>query len=195
MAQRSVIVHGTAAVRVLHQHAKHALRKFEILPVAQLYVNAQRLRTRLHHGNCLRMAAAIHQKHIARLSAAAQRPPAQRHRFCRSRALIQQRTVRHGQRSQIGNQRLEIKQRFHAPLRNLCLIWRVRGIPAGVLQNVALNDCRRNAVVIAHANKRAEHMIARGQVRQLLHHVCLTGSGRHLQRSFHADGGRHDARR
>ncbi len=50
---------------------------------------------------------------------------------------------------------LEIEQRFEPPLRDLRLVRRVSGVPAGVFQNVPLNHGRGNAVVIAGADKRA----------------------------------------
>src|SRR6266480_5419650 len=60
-----------------------------------------------------------------------------------------------------------MQQRFETSLRDLRLIWRVRRIPAGILDDVANDDARRDAVVVAEADVRAEHLIAGRGVPQL----------------------------
>ena len=55
--------------------------------------------------------------------------------------------------------RLEIQQRFEPALGNLRLIRRVLRIPAGIFEDVALNDRRRDAIVIALPDERAEHFV------------------------------------
>ena len=45
---------------------------------------------------------------------------------------------------------------------NLGLIRRVRGVPAGIFENVALDHRRRDAVVVAQTDVRAEDLILRG---------------------------------
>ena len=60
-----------------------------------------------------------------------------------------------------ADHRLEIQQRFEAALGNLGLIRRVLRVPAGIFQNVALDDRRRDAIVIAHADERAENLVLR----------------------------------
>ncbi len=69
-------------------------------------------------------------------------------------------------RGQIGDHRLEIQQRFEAALGNLGLIRRVLRVPAGILQNIALDDGGRDAIVIAHADEGPENLVLGGDFLQ-----------------------------
>src|SRR4030095_11103477 len=69
--------------------------------------------------------------------------------------------------SLIGEERLE------APLRDLRLIRGVRGVPAGVFQDVALNDRRRERGVIAEPDERPEYLVGRYHRAELSEDVVL----------------------
>ena len=72
-----------------------------------------------------------------------------RHRFGGGGGFVEQRRVGDLERRQVGDHRLEIEERFESALRDLGLVGRVSGVPAGVLENVSLNHRRRNAIGIA----------------------------------------------
>ena len=86
---------------------------------------------------------------------------AHRHRFGGGGGFVEQRGVGDVERGQIGDHRLEIQQRFEAALGNFGLIRRVLRVPAGIFQNIALDDRRRDAIVIAHADERTENLVLR----------------------------------
>ena len=55
--------------------------------------------------------------------------------------------------------RLEVQQRLQPPLRDLRLVGRVLRVPARVLQDVALDHRRRDAVRVAHADERLPDLV------------------------------------
>ena len=68
-----------------------------------------------------------------------------RHRLGRRGRLIQQRGVGDLHAGQLADHRLEIQQRFQPALRDLRLVRRVGGVPAGIFQHVAQDHRRRDA--------------------------------------------------
>ena len=112
---------------------------------------------------------------------------AERHRFGRGRSFIEEGGVGDFHPGQVHDHGLEIDQCFQAPLRDLRLVGGVCGVPAGVFQDVALDDRRRDGVGIAHADIGAEDLILGGQVAQVFQHGRFTarssrssGSGRRI---------------
>ena len=57
---------------------------------------------------------------------------------------------------------MEVDQRFHATLRNFCLVWRVSGVPRRIFQHVTQNHIRRNRSVITLADEAAEDFVLVG---------------------------------
>ncbi len=72
----------------------------------------------------------------------------ERHRLCRRRRLVEQRSVGDIEPGQVRDDRLKIEQRLKSPLADLRLIGRVSRVPCRILQNVAL-DRRRNLAAMA----------------------------------------------
>jgi hypothetical protein len=68
---------------------------------------------------------------------------------------------------------LEIQQRFEPPLRDLGLVRRVRRVPARVLEDVALDNRRRNAVVIAEAEIRTEYTVGGRDLSEAIQRLVL----------------------
>ena len=77
-----------------------------------------------------------------------------RHGFGGGGRFIQHRGIRQFHASQIDNHLLVVEQGFQAPLTDLRLIRRIRGIPAGILQHIALDHFRHQGAVVAHAYHR-----------------------------------------
>ena len=69
--------------------------------------------------------------------------------------------------------RLEREQRFEAALRDFRLVRRIRRVPAGILQDVAHDHARRDAVVVAEAEERPEDLVARRGLPQLAKELLL----------------------
>ena len=91
---------------------------------------------------------------------------------------------------EVGDERLEIEERFEAALGNLGLIRRVGGIPAGVFKNGALDDAGGEGVVIAEADVAAENLIMGGKGAELGERGAFAGGGGQVHRAA-ADVGRH----
>ena len=72
-------------------------------------------------------------------------PRGQVHRFGGGRGFIEQRGIRDVEPGEVADHRLEVEQRLQPALRNFRLIRRVGGVPAGVLEDVSLNDRRRES--------------------------------------------------
>ena len=82
-----------------------------------------------------------------------------RHRLGRGGRFVEQRGIGDVERGQVGDHRLEIEQRFEPALRDLGLIRRVGGVPAGIFQDVALDDRRHDAIGVAGANEVADDFV------------------------------------
>ena len=119
-----------------------------------IVVDPARPRARLHDVDRLRMAARVDEE--GRLPFLPARLVRHEHRLGRRRSLVEQRRVRDLEPGEIDHHRLEVQQRLQPPLRDLRLIRRVRRVPAGILEDVPLDDRRRERVVVAVAEVRAE---------------------------------------
>jgi hypothetical protein len=116
----------------------------------------------------------------------------QGHRLGGGGGFVQQRGVGDLHAGQVGAHLLEVDQRFHAALRDLRLVRRVRGVPGRVFQDVAEDDVRRVGAVIALADEAAEHLVLRrdgADLRQRLDFGEAAGQG---QRRGRLDRRRHD---
>jgi hypothetical protein len=76
------------------------------------------------------------------------------------RRLVQQRGGGHGQAGQFRDKCLEMKEKFKPSLADLRLVGRVGRIPGRILEQVALDDRRHVAAVIALADEALHHRVA-----------------------------------
>ena len=76
-----------------------------------------------------------------------------RHRFGGSSGFVQQRCVRDVERSQVHDHLLEIEECFEPALCDFGLVRRVSGVPAGIFEDISLDNGRCNAVVVPRADK------------------------------------------
>ena len=84
-----------------------------------------------------------------------------RHRLGGGGGFVEQRRGRDLHPREIAHHRLEVEESFETSLRDLGLIRRVGRVPAGILEHVAEDHARRDAVVVAEAEVRLEQAIAR----------------------------------
>ena len=89
------------------------------------------------------------------------------HGFGGGGGFVEERGVDQRQAGEVGDHGLEVEEGFEAALRNLGLVGRVLGIPAGVFKDVALDDGRSDGAVVAHANEGAEDFVLVGQGAEL----------------------------
>ena len=117
--------------------------------IADLDLDPERLRAGLNDGNRLRVTIIGDEERFAIWNSCVTK----RHRFSGGCRFVQQRRVRDVERREVDDHLLEIQQRFEPTLRDFRLVRRVSGVPPGVFENVSLNDGRRDAVVVAGADK------------------------------------------
>ena len=122
---------------------------------------------------------------VARLDVAAHRD-----RFGRGGGFVEQRRVGDLHAREVTDHRLKIEQRLEAALRDLGLIRRVLGVPAGVLEQVALDDRRSDAAVVAHADVRAPNLVFIGQPTEGLERLGFALGGGQFGRLGEADAAR-----
>ena len=79
---------------------------------------------------------------------------------------VEKRGPGHRQTRQVRHGGLEIEQRLEAALRNLRLVGRVGGVPAGVLHDVAADDRRSDGVVVPGADELLLHRVLRREPAQ-----------------------------
>ena len=103
--------------------------------------------------------------------------------------LVQQRGVGQLQPGQVDDHLLEGEQGLEAALADLGLIGRVRRVPAGVLEHVALDHRRRDRVVVAHADHRDLDPVALGHPPQGRQRRPFVERGRQSSRALGADRG------
>ncbi len=188
IGQRLVIADMAEGIRVLQQHAVgfgfHRLGRG-----AHAQHDAHRLGAGAQQFQRLRVHGVVHEERIGlRLG----RALGQRHRFSRGGGFIQQRGVGDFHAGQVGAQRLEVDQRFHAALRDLGLVRGVGGVPRRVFQHVAQDHVRGERAVVALADEGAEHLVLVGDgadLGQCLHFGQRLGQ---VQRCRRFDPGRDD---
>ena len=132
-------------------------------------------------------------------------------RFGHGRRFVEQRGGGDRQAGQFGDQRLEVEQHLQPALADLGLVGRVGRVPGRILEQVALDDRRHEAAVVAGADEALQHDVARpsSPPSSASASASLAGAGsverpveadrlRHRLRDQrldrgHADGGQHGA--
>ena len=137
---------------ILDERAENRLVEFEGRKISHDDLDPERARPGLHDLDRLRMTIIRDEKYCASASG---RGAAERHGLGRGGPFVEQRSIGNIERRQVGDHRLKIQERFEPALCDLRLVRRVGGVPSGILQDVSLNDWRRNRVVIAGADKGA----------------------------------------
>lgn len=186
--ERLVIENRPIRRRILHQRTKDLFVELKRPVIANDNLNVQGPRPRPRHLDRLGMAPFRNEKHIPfRLHILAEM-----HRLCGGRGFVEQRRIGHGQGRQVAGHRLKVEQRFEPSLRYLRLIRSVLRVPAGILQNIPLNDRRRDAIRVAHAHERPEHLVPGCDGAQLRQNGMFTQASGQTQRLLQADGRRND---
>ena len=130
--------------------------------VADDHLNFQRLGAGLDDGNRLRMAACGDEEgFLARFAA---HGVGQRHGLGGGGALVEQRGVGNVEAGEVADHRLEIDQGFETALGDFSLIGGIGGVPAGIFEDVALDDAGGQRVGVAGAEVGAENLVAGGDV-------------------------------
>ena len=137
------------------------------------------------YGQYLRVKPGIEQNAASLLYRAGHQP----HGLGGGRGFVEKRGVRDGQTGEGLNHGLEIQQCLEAALRDLRLVGRVGGVPAGILEQAAADHRRCEGIGVALAVERLQHDVLGGILAQLRLRVILAQSLREVQRFGGADGG------
>ncbi len=92
---------------------------------------------------------------------------------------------------EIADHGLEIEEGLHAALGDLGLVRRIGGVPAGVFENVAPDDCGQVRVGIAHADVGFPHAVAIHQGGKVREGGFLGAGCRKVERLLEPDDRRH----
>ena len=152
--------------------------------VADDDVPAQRLGPRPDHVDGLRMAVPIDEE---RPRLRFRRALRQRHRLAGGRRLVQQARVRHVESGQVADHGLEIEKGLQPPLADLRLIRRVGGVPGRVLEDVALDDGRRDRSVVSLPDKTGQDHVLGGDLPHPVQHALLAEGRPPVQRPLLTD--------
>ena len=133
---------------------------------------------RRQHSQCLWMGVGVHHEGHG---TGAIHPVQQCHRLGGRGRLVEHRCVRDREAGQVGHHGLEVQQRLEAPLGDLRLVRRVGGVPAGRLEHVAPNHCRRDRVVVAQTDHRDADGVGRGHPPQGVGGLLLGERRRQVQ--------------
>jgi len=176
--------------RVLQQRADHASAERERGGIRHHDLHAACLGACAHDRDRLGVTGAVDE--IDTRTVAGRDRVGQMHRLRRGGAFVEQGGVRDLQPRQVRHHRLEVEQRLEPALSDLRLVRRVGRVPAGVLQHVPQDDRRRDTVVVAHPQVRAEHLVLGGEAAQLGERFLLGAGGRQVERAPQANVGGHD---
>ncbi len=105
--------------------------------------------------------------------------------------LVEQRGGSHRKSGQFGHERLEMEQQFQPSLADFRLVGRIGRVPGRILEQVALDDRRHMAAVIALADEALHDGVAVHHGLQLAKRRVLARRGGQVKRAIEPDRGRH----
>jgi len=188
LAEVPVVVDGTVGGRILHERPKQVRSRLERPVIPHHHTDAQRLGARLDDRDRLWMTGFRDEERVA--GGIAHDAMQHHHGLGGGRRLVEQRGVGQLQPGQVDDHGLEIQKRFQPTLSNLRLIGRIGRVPGRILQHIALNDRRRDRVVVAHSDERAERGVLCRQFLQPRQQLGLAECRRKRQRPLRANGRR-----
>ncbi len=112
----------------------------------------------------------------------------ERHGFGGGSGLIEERGVGNRKTGEIRDHSLKVEQGFEAPLRDLRLVGRVGGVPARILQHVALDHPGHVTVVVAQPEIGPEDLVLLGHRTEVRKGLLLGPGGGQIERCPVPDG-------
>ncbi len=189
LGEAGEVVDDTVGGRVLDEHPEEPLTgEVDRLDRADVDVDAVRLRLGADDRDRLGMTVLGDEEAVL---AGLRDRVAQGHGLAGGGGLVEERRVGEGQAREIGHHRLEVEQSLEAALGDLGLVRRVLRVPAGVLEDVAQDDRRRVAVVVAHADEGAQDPVPARLLPQLGECLLLAQRGGQVEGTGEADPGGH----
>ena len=156
------VVNGARGIRILDEHAEAVGGGREGAVVADEHVDAEGFGARADDVDGLRVAGGGDEERVIGLGGALLEAVAHHHGFGGGGAFVEHGAIGDFKSGEIGDERLEIQNGLEAALRNLGLVRRVGGIPAGIFEDGALNDTGRKRGGVAEADGGAEDFVFAG---------------------------------
>ncbi len=145
----AVVVNRTVGCWILKQDRKDVAPKRCTAGVPNNQIYTRRPGARLYDVDGLRVTSLVHKDRLFPLLTL--HSIRKMHPLSSRCPLVEHRRVGDLHPRQLHHHRLIVQERFHSPLRNLRLIWRIRGVPARIFQNVALNNRGHERTIVTHA--------------------------------------------
>ena len=178
-----IVLHAAGRVGVLDEHAEAAGPGLERAPVTDGDRDPERLGAGFHNVDGLRMTGGIDEEAVVGGGIALLEPVAHHHRLGGGGALVEHGGVGDLEAGEVADEGLEVEQRFESALRNLGLIGGVGGVPAGVLEDVPLDDAGHERVGVTQANQAAKDLVLGGHPAELGEGGAFAGGGGEIERA------------
>jgi hypothetical protein len=183
--ERLVVLHRAVGVGILQQDARDLVVELEFLRGRHLDLDAKGLRAGGDDLDRLGMAVFGHEEDVP----AVLHREAEVHGLGGGGAFVEERGVGDLESGEIADHGLEVEERFEPALGDLGLIRGVLGVPAGVFQDVALDDGGSNAAVVAEADVGTADDVLGGDGAELIEGVELGLDGWNGKRGLGTDDG------
>ena len=159
--ERLEVMDRTRGIRVLHEDPEAGRVRLKGAVIADDDFDAEGFRPGFHDVNRLGVTLLGDEERAVRSGITFLQAVAHHHRLGGGGAFVEHRGVRNLERSEIGDEGLEIEQRLEAALRDFRLVRGVGGVPAGILEDVALNHRGRERLVVTEPDETAVDTIVR----------------------------------
>ena len=160
---------------ILEQHTKHLGGNRRRTDVAHRRCNAARVRARLHHPDRLRMATRVDEESVLRVAPLCL--VRHEHGLGSRGTFVEQGGIGDLQAGEVDHHGLVVEERLEPPLGDLGLIRCIGRVPAGILQDIALDHRRRERIVVAVAQIRAEDPVLHRDGAQRRKRLVLGSAG------------------
>ena len=188
-AEIRVVADFAVGGRVLDQGSVAFLFKSIVEGPSEADLDAQAGGAGTQHGKDVREDVLVDEEHILAGFDSVTRPEFEHHahRFGSSRGVVEHRAVGQAETGERGDHRLEIDEGFETALGDLRLVRGVRGVPAGVLEDIARDDGGGGCSVEAEAVHRAEIAVLAGNLLEAGQIGLLADGGIEFQGFFQED--------
>ena len=155
--ERREVAHPAVGGGILHEAADGLGVEGELVGVGHHGLDAARLGAGADHLDGLRMAAGVDQED--RMIPPVLRVQRHRHRLGRRGPLVEERRGRDREPGEVGGRGLEGEERLEPALGDLRLVRGVGGVPARILEDVALDHLGHEGAVVPHPDERGEDAV------------------------------------
>ena len=165
----AIVVQASVCIGILDDAGKEVGGELQFFITSYAEGNALGHDTGAHYGQCLGEDTFVHKDSVGArlLHVAGTQGMHHRDGFGGGSAFVQQRAVGQGHTCQVAYGSLEVHQCLQAALRYFRLVGRIRGVPHGIFEYIALDDSRGDGVIPSLADVRCIDLVLGGQCRDV----------------------------